>query len=369
MKFVFTGAGGGHFYPLIAVAESVRADIYIQRLPDPELIFLSDKPYDEEALASVRMTYSHIPAGKLRLYFSLENVTDIFVTFAGIIVAFFKLFFIYPDVIFAKGGYSSFPVLFAARILSIPVIIHESDAVAGRVTKWAGTFADKIAISQEESAKDFNDKKIAITGQPVRFKLLPPLHYKKKEELPERPLILILGGSQGSTKLNEVIGSALSELLNFFDIVHQTGKDHEGAMKILTDGMLANHPFKNRYFMSGFVDLSLYYPKADVIISRAGSTTLFEAALWQIPAIVIPIPQTISRDQTKNAYSFANLGSCVVIEESNLSKNIIITELRSITGSKSQYSKLSRAGEKVDFSRDASLTIAKEMLHIALGHL
>ena len=91
MKFVFTGAGGGHFYPLIAVAEAVRAEVYIQSLPDPELIFLSDDTYDKEALESVRMRYSHVPAGKLRLYFSIENFTDIFKTGWGIIVAFFKI--------------------------------------------------------------------------------------------------------------------------------------------------------------------------------------------------------------------------------------------------------------------------------------
>ena len=159
MKFVFSGAGGGHFYPLIAVAESIKAEVFVQKLPDPEFIFMSDKLYDEDALATVGMRYSHIPAGKMRVYFSLENFFDIFVTIWGCIVAYCKLFIIYPDVIFAKGGYASFPVLLGARLLSIPVIIHESDAVAGRVTSWAGHFADKIAVSQETAAQYFNEKK------------------------------------------------------------------------------------------------------------------------------------------------------------------------------------------------------------------
>jgi len=284
-------------------------------------------------------------------------------------VAFFKLYSLYPDVIFAKGGYSSFPVLFAAKLLSIPVIIHESDAVAGRVPKWAGTFADKVALSQEAAAKDFNEKKIAITGQPIRFKLVPPFRYKKNLNLPERPLILILGGSQGSARINEVICAALPELLTKFNIVHQTGTDHAAAIKVLTDELLKDNPHKNNYFTSGFIDLGLYYPQADFILSRAGSTTLFEAAMWQIPTIVIPIPQTISRDQTKNAYSFASLGSCIVIEETNLSKNIIITKLLDLASDKREYARLSESGEKVSFSRDASLTIGKEMLRIALHHL
>ncbi len=369
MKFVFSGAGGGHFYPLIAVAESIKAEVFVQKLPDPELIFMADKPYDEEALASVGMRYSSVPAGKMRVYFSFENFLDIFVTLWGCVVAYCKLFIIYPDVIFAKGGYASFPVLLGARLLSIPVIIHESDAVAGRVTSWAGHFADKIAVSQETAAQFFNEKKLALTGQPVRIKLMPPLNYIKKENVPEKPLLLILGGSQGSTTINDVIVAALPELLQHFDIVHQTGKDHEPAIKILTDALLQNDPNKNRYFMAGFIDLAMYYHKADLIVSRAGSTTLFEAALWQIPMLVIPIPQTISRDQVKNAYNFARIGTCLVIEESNLSKNIIITELRNLVENKIKYSSMSKSGLKVAYSRDAALTIAKEMIHIGLTHL
>ncbi len=369
MKFVFTGAGGGHFYPLIAVAEAVRAEVYIQSLPDPELIFLSDDTYDKEALESVRMRYSHVPAGKLRLYFSIENFTDIFKTGWGIIVAFFKLYIIYPDVVFAKGGYASFPVLFAARLLAIPVIIHESDSVAGRVTKWAGSFADKIAISQEGTSIYFDETKVAVTGQPIRLKLTPPFNYMKKEGLTERPLLLILGGSQGSSVINDVMTTALPELLNYFDIVHQTGKEHAEAIKVLAESILLDHKYKNRYFTSGFIDLSLYYPKADIVVSRAGSTTLFETAIWQIPSLVIPIPQTVSRDQTKNAYTFSALGTCLVIEETNLSKNIIVTDLRNIIENKVKYTVMSKAGLKVNYSRDASLTIAKEMLRIAHAHL
>lgn len=369
MKFVFTGAGGGHFYPLIAVAESIRAEVYIKSLPDPEFFFLSDDSYDTKALESVRMTYSHVPAGKLRVYFSLENFTDVFKTAWGIIVALFKLYIIYPDVIFAKGGYASFPVLFAARLLAIPIIIHESDSIAGRVTKWAGSFADKIAISQEGASIYFDEKKVAVTGQPIRLKLTPPFNYKKEEKFPERPLLLILGGSQGSSVINNVMTTALPELLNYFDVVHQTGKDHEGAIKILAESLLLDHKYKNRYFCSGFIDLALYYPKADIIVSRAGSTTLFESAIWQIPSLVIPIPQSISRDQTKNAYTFASIGTCLVIEETNLSKNIIITDLRNLIEDKVKYGGMSKAGEKINYSRDASLIIAKEMLRIAHNHL
>lgn len=369
MKFVFTGAGGGHFYPLIAVAEALRAESVLIAGEAPEFFFFSDQEYDTNALAAVNMTYIYIPAGKLRVYASFENILDMFKTAYGIVIAFFKLFSVYPDAIFAKGGYASFPTLFAARILGIPVIIHESDALAGRVTKWAGSFAEKVAVSQETALVDFDKTKTALTGQPVRTHLLPPKFYKRDTiETKKRKTLLILGGSQGSKKINDTILPIIPNLLNTFDIVHQTGKDHEISTKLIVEALIKDSPFKDRYYVSGFIDLSLYYPRTDILISRAGSTTLFEAALWQIPSIVIPIPETISRDQTKNAYHFASLGTCTVIEESNLTPVILESALLSMIENEAKYSSMVEAGEKVSSSRDAALTIAKEMLKIATSH-
>ena len=144
MKIAFTGAGGGHFYPLIAVAEAVRTQVFLQKINTPEFYFFSDKPYDERALFDNSIKFIEIPSGKLHVYPSLENITNTFKAFYGIFVALKEMYRIYPDVLFAKGGYASFPVLVAARILSIPVVVHESDSVAGRVTQWAGKFAEQV---------------------------------------------------------------------------------------------------------------------------------------------------------------------------------------------------------------------------------
>lgn len=369
MKFVFTGAGGGHFYPLIAVAESLRAETTLVANENSEFYFFSDEPYDDAALLSVNMTYVYVPAGKLRVYASFDNFTDACKTIYGIFIALFKLFSVYPDVVFAKGGYASFPTLCASRLLGIPVIVHESDAVAGRVTKWAGSFAKRVAISQESAIASFDRKKTAVTGQPIRTHLLPPKFYKRNiKEGEERKTLLILGGSQGSKRINDTILPIIPKLLETFDIVHQTGKDHEDSTKLIVNTLIKESPYKEHYYVSGFIDLSLYYPKADILISRAGSTTLFESALWQIPAIVIPIPESISRDQTKNAYHFSSLGTCTVIEENNLTSTILESTLLSLVENTAKYSSMAEAGEKVSSSRNAALIIAKEMLSIARSH-
>ncbi|HPN89357.1 MAG TPA: glycosyltransferase, partial [Candidatus Paceibacterota bacterium] len=156
MKILFTGGGtGGHFYPVIAVAEEVKRICTEQKIVAPELYFMSDKPYNERALSDNGLKFVPVQAGKIRRYFSLMNFFDVFKTIFGSIRAIFTLFSIYPDVVFGKGGYASFPGLLAARLLRIPVVIHESDSHPGRVTLWAGKFAKRIAVSYPEAAKYF----------------------------------------------------------------------------------------------------------------------------------------------------------------------------------------------------------------------
>jgi len=152
MKIVFTGGGtGGHFYPIIAVAQRGNQIIDHENMLGVKLYYISNSPYDKEMLFENRLSYEEISTGKMRAHSSLRdyfyNFFDVFKIFFGVLNAILKLFSIYPDVVFGKGGYASFPTIFAARILRIPVIIHESDSVPGRVNKWAGHFAKKIAVS------------------------------------------------------------------------------------------------------------------------------------------------------------------------------------------------------------------------------
>lgn len=369
MKLVFTGAGGGHFYPLIAVAESVRKEVFVQKLVNPDLYFLSDASYDERALFEIGMKFIKIPAGKLRLYPSLENIAGIFKTFWGILVAVKVLYKIYPDVVFAKGGYASFPVLFAARILSIPVVIHESDTVAGRTTSWAGKFAERIAVSYKEATYFFPKERLAYTGQPIRDKILPKEDFIRTFPADKkRPVLFILGGSQGAVRLNETIIQTLPILLENFDIIHQTGANNIENVKMLTESLLTGHKFKDHYFVDGFVDVSVFYPKVDLVITRAGSS-LFEIALWQLPSIVIPIPETISRDQRSNAYAFAKMGLSSVVEENNLTPNILISEIVRIFSNKEVYESMMNKGKNFQLSRNASNVIAREIVGLALSHL
>lgn len=367
MKIVITGAGGGHFYPLIAVVERMRKEAFIQKIVQPDVYFLSDRPYDEKALFASQIKFIQIPAGKLRVYPSFETVLDMFRTAYGIVVALVKLYTLYPDVVFAKGGYASFPTLFAARLLSIPVIVHESDTVPGRTTQWAGKFATRVALSYPEAAPFYPKDRTALTGQPIRDALLPPDDLDRVYGAKERPVILILGGSQGSKNINDAVVRVLPELLNSYDIVHQTGEANVEDMKKLTDSVLKDHPHKDHYFINGFIDVGIFYPKTDFVITRAGSM-LFEIALWQIPMLIVPIPETVSRDQRSNAYAMAGRGVAEVLEENNLSPTVIISEINRILGNEEVYTKMSQAGKQFENSRSAATTIAREIIRIGLSH-
>lgn len=367
MKIVITGAGGGHFYPLLAVVERIRKESFVQKIIQPDVYFLSDKSYDEKALFSLQIKFIQIPAGKLRVYPSLATVTDFFKTVYGVVVALIKLYALYPDVVFAKGGYASFPTLFAARILSIPVVVHESDTIPGRTTQWAGKFASRVALSYAEAAPFYPKTTVALTGQPIRELLLPPDDFERIYGAKERPVILIIGGSQGSVKINEAILRILPQLLAKYDIVHQVGAANTESMKQVTDSILREHEFKDHYYMDGFIDVSLFYPKVDFVITRAGSM-MFEIALWQLPMLVIPIPESISRDQRTNANTMAAYGAASVIEENNLEPAILLTEIERIMGHQEIYMKMSQAGKQFENCRTAATTIARELIRIGLSH-
>ena len=259
MKIIFTGGGtGGHFYPIIAVAEKVNQIIDHENIIGAKLYYFSDSPYDKEMLMENRLLYEEVGAGKMRTYFSFLNFTDFFKVLGGTINATFKMFTIYPDVVFGKGGYSSFPTVFAARLLRIPVVIHESDSAPGRVNKWAGHFAKKTAVSFTEAASFFPTKTVAWTGQPIRREIEHPaprdeaLSYFKLES--SLPVIFILGGSQGAELINNTVLDALPRLVKNYQIIHQTGVNNFKMVSGRADVILTDNENKLRYMCTPFLN-------------------------------------------------------------------------------------------------------------------
>ena len=377
MKILFAGGGtGGHFYPIIAVAQAVNDKVKEKKLIPPKLYFMSPTKYNARALFDNEIEFIPVPAGKIRRYFSLLNFTDLFKTLYGVFIAIIKLYSIYPDVVFAKGGYASFPALFAARLLQIPVIIHESDSTPGRVNKWAAKFAKKIAVSYPEVSDSFSKQKkagkVAFTGNPIRKEIMQPLSQGAAEflNLEENvPTIFIMGGSQGSQLINDVIIDSANDLVKNYQIIHQTGRNNFDLVKETISIVLKDNPLASRYHPFDYMnDLQIRMSAgiSSLVISRAGST-IFEIAAWGLPSIIVPLSKEVSHDQVKNAFAYASSGSCVVVEEHNLSSHILISEIERILNNQRLKDRMSQ--EAKAFSHlDAAQKISEAILEIALKH-
>jgi len=375
MKIVLTGGGsGGHFYPLIAVAEEINDIVDHRHLVKPEIYYMSNTVEEEMLLYQNDIQYKHIQAGKIRKYFSLQNGTDFFKTLIGLPQAIHQLFRVYPDVVFSKGGYASVPIVFAARILRIPVFVHDSDAIPGRANLWAGKFAKRISVSYPEAAEHFKDpKKVAFVGNPVRKELRMPQTRNAHEYfqlVPDIPTIVILGGSQGADYINHTILRALPELLDKYQIIHQVGKNNFEGHKELINIELHEHPHISRYRVFPTLtplELRTAAGAADLIISRAGSGAIFELACWEKPSILVPIPEDVSRDQRRNAYAYARTGATEVIEQHNFTPHVVAAEIERVINDPALCQKM-KEGAKEFAQPEAAHKIAEELIEMMLEH-
>jgi len=373
MKILFTGGGtGGHFYPLIAIAEQIINLTEKQKIVDLKLYYMSDSPYDKRMLFENNITYVQIPAGKMRTYFSIRNFLDIFSTGTGMFFGLISMFFIYPDVVISKGGYAAFPAVFAAKLLRIPVIVHESDSYPGRLNIWTAKFAERVAISWPEAIEYLPKDKTALTGQPIRKEIL---HINKEGSHEffglnsSLPVLLVLGGSQGSEKMNNAILGTLPELLSRYQIIHQTGVNNIEDVKSRSKLIMENNPNISKYIPVPYLNnlsTKMAAGAADIILSRAGSA-IFEIASWGVPSIIIPITNSNGDHQRRNAFNYARSGACEVIEEANLTPHVLITEIDKLINNPNKL--LQMKNSALSFSSpDASTKIAQAAIDIALTH-
>jgi UDP-N-acetylglucosamine--N-acetylmuramyl-(pentapeptide) pyrophosphoryl-undecaprenol N-acetylglucosamine transferase len=371
MKVLLTGGGsGGHFFPLIAVARALREAAERERLVTMQLTLMSDEAFDMDVLRAEELRFVRVAAGKLRRYASLLNVTDMFKTAWGLFRALWYFFLAMPDVVFAKGGYTSLPALFAARVFHVPVLIHESDAVAGKVNRWASAFAKRVAVAFPEAAAYFPEGKVAYTGNPIRKDVLGGNLSEAQEVYGLEaglPVLLVLGGSQGARALGEVVIDALPELVSHCVVVHQTGPALFQDMRRRASVVLAQHPQRGRYHAFPFLDaahLRNASRAATIVLSRAGSV-IFEIAAWNVPAILVPLPHAAQDHQRANAYAYARAGGAAVIEEENLAPHLLVSEVRKLLTDASRQAQMRKAAQR--FARvDAADKVAEEIIRLGI---
>jgi UDP-N-acetylglucosamine--N-acetylmuramyl-(pentapeptide) pyrophosphoryl-undecaprenol N-acetylglucosamine transferase len=377
MRIVLTGgATGGHFYPLISVAEAIE-DICAERvLIEPELIYCGPKPIDTEVLFEHDIQYRSSSAGTVRGYRGIGNVFGIFSIGFGIIKATMQLFSIYPDVIFSTGSFAAFPTLVAAKLLRVPVVIYDADASPGRVSLWSSKFARFIAVAHPDAAEKFPLKvrsKIACVGHPIRKEIMDPAKEGGYEFLKldsTVPTIFIMGGSQGAQTINGAVLDALATLVQSYNVIHQTGSVNLEEVSNIASVVLKDSPNANRYRSFGLLNtlaLRMAAGITTVVVARAGSGTIFEVASWGLPSILVPIPLDVSHDQTENAFSYARSGAALVIEQHNLTPHVLISEINRLMNDAAMRQKMSVAA-KTYAKPDAARKIATILLEMGISH-
>jgi len=352
MRILFTGGGtGGHVFPIIAIKSAFVPTVVGTSADKHDFYYLGPDSFAKENFASQGIKNRFILAGKFRRYFNLETPIDLIKIFIGIIQSFWDLFFIMPDVIFSKGGYGSFPVVFVGWVYRIPIILHESDSSPGLANKILAKLADKIILSFPSSEKYFSkyQDKLVLIGNPIREELTQGDKNQGKglfKITSDKPVILILGGSQGAQKINEIILNTLPRLLEIAEVIHITG---EGNVKLVNqEASKILKPYGNLkqfYHLTGFLNveqLKHAYAMADLIINRAGAGSIFEIAACGKPSILIPLPNSAQDHQRKNAYDLAQTGGAVVLEQENLTPNIFLDEISRILGNASKIQEMAQ---------------------------
>lgn len=307
MKLLISAGGtGGHVFPGIAVA-----DAFISSEPGNEVVFIGTR-YGLESKV--------VPQSGYRLLFvearqfSGRNIAYKFITIASLVKGIHRCMSLIkkekPDAILGMGGFTSVPTVIAGFILGIPIFLHEQNVQPGLANKMLAKYAKTIFISFEETRNYIGRGKIVCTGNPVRASVKTKIEDKKGDSF----AIFIFGGSRGARSINQSAVDMLRYMDDYRDrvtIFHQTGvEDYEGTKDIYrTSGI--------RHEVFSFTDkMADYYNKADVVISRAGASTIFELSYFKKPAILIPYPYSAGQHQWKNALQVESLGGGYIIENS-----------------------------------------------------
>ncbi len=353
MRVVLTGGGtGGHTTPLIAVADALRrantnVELYFVGVVTPGVAELA-RTYDIPTL--------HIPAGKIRRYPSLLNFFDLlFRGPVGLLVAFLRMWWLMPDVVVSKGGYGSVSPVLAAWFYRIPILIHESDVVPGAANIFLSRFATAIAVGFTATREKFKpyDRKVVVTGTPIRFDFIPQDQAAAKTSFgfsAESLVVLITGGSQGAEQINEVVLKVLPQLVTEVCLIHLTGPTHYPTVAAVAEQLLAESPHKKNY--RAFPELQEKMPlalsAADIIVSRAGATTLAEIARLKKAALLVPLPHAAQDNQRANATAFEQQGAARVLDSNNLGTNLFHRALEELIASSSLRQELGRRAAQFD---------------------
>lgn len=343
-RIVLTGGGtAGHVTPNIALIPSLKEKGY-------EISYIgSYNGIERKLIEDLNIPYYGIASGKLRRYFDVKNFSDPFRVIKGYTQARALMKKLKPDVVFSKGGFVAVPVVLAAKHRHIPVVIHESDMTPGLANKLSLPAATKVCCNFPETLEHLPEGQAVLTGSPIRQELLKG---NKLNALKfcgftaNKPVLMVIGGSQGSVIVNDAIRGILPELLKTFQVVHLCGAGKVDPTLNYLEGYV-----QFEYIKEELADL---FAMADICVSRAGANAICELLALRKPNLLIPLSANASRgDQILNAESFEHQGFSEVLSEENLAPSILLPMIQKIYNNRDKYIAAMEKSEQ----RDAIPTI------------
>lgn len=326
-KIVLTGGGtAGHVTPNIALLPFLKEAGY-------EASYIgSYEGIEKKLIEDFDIPYYGISTGKFRRYFDLKNFSDPFRVIKGYRQAVTILKELAPDIVFSKGGFVSVPVVRAAASLKIPCIIHESDMTPGLANKLCIPVATRVCCNFPETMKSLPSQKAVLTGSPIRQELTKGNKLAALDLCgfsANKPVVMIIGGSQGATSVNIMVREALPKLLGNFQVVHICGKDK-------VDNLMLNIPgYKQFEYLKA--DLKDVFAMADIVVSRAGANAICELLSLKKPNLLIPLQAGSRGDQILNAHSFEEQGFSIVLREDYLDCDILADKISELYENRNTY--------------------------------
>lgn len=343
MRLIITGGGtGGHLFPGIALAQAM-----MRAYPGCAVLFIgTDRKVDKSALKDLGFETTTIKTQGIKGKGFAAKVKALLLQpsalwEAGRIIRKFK-----PDLVFGVGGYVTGPVILAARMLGITTCIHEQNSIPGLANKILGHICTRIFVSLPGSEKYFPVGKTLLSGNPVRENIIKASREPKAEAGRQPATLLILGGSQGARRLNSLMLEAaehcLSDLAEPPFIIHQTGAhDEDHVRRRYTElGLQAR-------VQAFFTDMAAIYAEADIVVSRAGATTLAELTVFRKPAILVPFPYAADNHQEINGRYLVDAGGGLMFKEADLTGEKLGQEIVRIMTDKKLLAEMAENSGKV----------------------
>ena len=364
MRLIVTGGGtGGHLFPGISLAQAM-----LRAYPDAEVLFIgTERKVDKRALSDVGFETTTIKSQGIKGKKFSTILKALFqqplaLWEAAKIIRKFK-----PDLVFGVGGYVTGPVILAARLLGVTTCIHEQNSIPGLANKLLGYIADKIFVSLPGSEKYFPTDKTILSGNPVRDNIIKASREAKPKSSQEPSTLLILGGSQGARRLNSLMLEAAENCLAGLSpppfIIHQTGGHDEDHVrrKYRELGL-------NARVQAFYTDMAEIYPQADLIISRAGATTLAELTVFHKPVIIIPFPYAADNHQEINGRYLVEAGAGLMFRQTDLTGEKLGLEIKRILADKKLLAEMAENSGKVA-KPEATATIVNACMKLLKSRL